>query len=167
MQSTTAKVQMTLNRHDMARRFDVRIHPGVEKDEIALAVEIFNLFLNHNPDITTRTKKSSFQHVFVDFGDYLWRPWCWKSMDFLDPHKSLRLKGIRKSWFDVSHPYRSPETPELLLEGLRYVEYSRGDSWHFPQESLLSFIARPEVFELLRLDYLGEPNLVINGESKL
>ena len=73
MQSTTAKVQMTLNRHDMARRFDVRIHPGVEKDEIALAVEIFNLFLQPQTRYYNAHQKSSFQHVFlileITYGD--------------------------------------------------------------------------------------------------
>ena len=86
-----------------------------------------------------------------------------------DHDHSFRVKGLRKSHILVTHPYHDgvdypvQEMSQGLLKGLKAVAYPSEMSWYYPDRTLLIFIARPELLEMLSLEGLGEPIEVFDG----
>lgn len=88
--------------------------------------------------------------------------------DLFDHSHAMRLKGVRKSYFAVTHPYnfdikKMSNYPKGLLQGLVAKVYPSEKDWYFPGQSYLVLIGTSETLALLDVSVIGIPVAVIVG----
>ena len=88
--------------------------------------------------------------------------------DVFDHSHAMRLKGVRKSYFAVTHPYnfdseKVSDYPKGLLQGLVAKVYPTEKDWYFPGQSDLVLIGTLETLALLDLSVLDTPIAEIVG----
>ena len=88
--------------------------------------------------------------------------------EIFDHSHSMRIKGVRKSYIAVTHPYNfDPENiddyPKGLLQGLVAKVYPSEKDWYYPGSSILILISTPETFSHLDQATLGKPTAEITG----
>ena len=150
----------------------------------------FQQFLDANPGMTpVRTGSFCCQQFILSGGAYNCHlPLCHASSIHLDifaedtearvsigmrtgifDHShAIRLKGVRKSYIGVTHPYhfnaeRINDYPKGILQGLVAKVYPKEKDWYVPGSSNLILISTPETLTHLDLSRLGTPTTEILG----
>lgn len=96
------------------------------------------------------------------------RPALW------DHLHAMRIKGSKRSYFAVTHPYMEATNAAIeedvlrnnLLEGLTARQYKTEHDWYSPKYAYLFLIGKPEVLECIDTKCLGDMVLEVNGTLK-
>ncbi len=87
---------------------------------------------------------------------------------------AMRITGLKRSYFAVTHPYMEATDAAIeedalrnnLLEGLTAQQYNTERDWYSPKYAYLFLIGKREVLECIDTECLGDMLLEVNGSLK-
>lgn len=140
----------------------------------------FERFRAANPNVVRIEKSIHCQRHVHDSG--YWKCSCLNSncpsfhnySALWDHLHGMRIKGLKRSYFAVTHPYMEATDAAIeegtlqnnLLEGLTAQQYNTECDWYSPRYAYLFLIGKPEVLECIDTKCFGGMLLEVNGTLK-
>ena len=137
----------------------------------------FERFIIANPNVVPIKKSIHCQRHVRDSGS--WK--CYRLYSncpsfhnysaLWDHLHAMRITGLKRSYFAVTHPYMEATDAAIekgalqnsLLEGLTTRQYNTEYDWYSPKYAYLFLIGKPEVLECINTKCLGDMLLEVNG----